>query len=90
MTFSLWRSILIEAGLALAQAPADKTNMAMQGVESPRPDFQTYIFLAYGLACILLLGFTLWSASQVRKLEQRLDYLTERFQKAHPGQEGTG
>lgn len=89
MNFQLWSSIWIEAGLALGQATADKANMAMQGIDRPRPDFQPYIFLAYGLACLLLLGFTLWTASQVRKLEQRLEYLTERFQKAHPGQEST-
>jgi hypothetical protein len=88
MNLQLWRTILTEAGLALAQAPADK-NMAMQGVDSPRPDFQAYIFLAYGLACLLLLGFTLWTTSQVKKLEERLEYLTDRFQKAHPGQEST-
>ena len=59
-------------------------NLEVQAVEGPPATFQAYIFWSYGLVCILLLGFTLWTYSEARSLGARVDYLKERFRKAHP------
>ncbi len=46
--------------------------------QSSQVDFQSYIFWAYGLACLLLLFFTIWSVAQIRVLARRVDELESR------------
>jgi len=60
---------------------------AAVGREAPQhqPNFQPYIFWAYGLACALLFIFTLWTLRQTKQLARRTEYLKERFLRAHPG-----
>ena len=48
------------------------------------PNFQAYIFYAYGFVCALLFLFTLWTLIETWKVSKRIDYLTERFERAHP------
>jgi len=48
---------------------------------APSGDFQPYIFWAYGLVCLLLFLFTLWTTVEVRKLAQRLEYLKRRLER---------
>ena len=43
------------------------------------PDYKIYVFLAYGLTCLLLFLFFIWNIIQGRKLGKRIDYLEERF-----------
>jgi len=43
------------------------------------PDYKIYVFLAYGLTCLLLFLFFVWHIIQGRKLGKRIDYLEERF-----------
>ncbi|MBI4604765.1 MAG: hypothetical protein HY721_22615 [Planctomycetes bacterium] len=69
-----------------AAGPDDKAGgMVLAPVATPRPDFQPYIFWAYGLACLLLFLFSLWAALEARRLQGRLEGLKERFRRAHPG-----
>ena len=49
-----------------------------------RADFQPYIFWAYGLACLLILLFTLWTLAETRKVGEKLEYLKERLSLARP------
>jgi len=51
---------------------------------SSPPDFQAYVFWAYGLTCVLIFGFTTWTILQARQLDRRVHYLRERFERAHP------
>ncbi len=51
---------------------------------SVRPDFGSYVFWAYGLTCVLLFGFTLYTLVQTKKMDERAAYLEERFSRAHP------
>ena len=70
----------------LLQAQAEKTPENFQGAGSgSAPDFQKYVFFAYGLTCLLLFLFTLRTISQCRNLQKRVDYLEERFKEANPG-----
>ena len=48
------------------------------------PQFQPYIFWAYGAACLLLFLFTLWTFAESKGLATRLAYLKGRFREAHP------
>lgn len=48
------------------------------------PNFQPYIFWAYGAACALLFLFTLWTFAQAKGLQSRIEYLKSRFREAHP------
>ena len=48
------------------------------------PDFTNYLFVAYGLTCVFLGAFTLWTFAQGRGLAKRAAYLSERFDRAHP------
>jgi len=68
----LLSGLLLQAGQAPPAAPH-------------RPNLQPYVFFAYGAACVLLLLFTAWTVGQSRRLEARIKYLRERFEKAHPG-----
>ena len=67
--------------LLLSQSVAQYS--AEQG-QLPQPDFQPYIFWAYGLACLLLFVFTLWTLTETRRLGKHLRYLKERFEHARP------
>jgi hypothetical protein len=49
------------------------------GKNNSAPDFKIYVFLAYGLTCLLLFLFFIWNIIQGRKLGKRIDYLEERF-----------
>ena len=68
----------------LLQAQAEETPENFQGAGSA-PDFQEYVFFAYGITCLLLFLFTLRTISQCRNLQKRVDYLEERFKEANPG-----
>ena len=59
----------------LAQA-ADVMNV--EAVEGGA-NFQPYIFWAYGLACFLLLAFTVWTSTQMRSVGERLEHLERRL-----------
>ena len=52
---------------------------------APRGAFQPYVFWAYGLACFLLLIFSVWTAGEVRSVRAQVRALEERFERAHPG-----
>jgi hypothetical protein len=58
--------------------------MVMAPVQDHVADFQPYIFWAYGIACLLLFLFTLWTLLQLRRVEEKVDYL------ARGGETGTG
>ena len=76
---------LMPLGLLVAEAGRSAgPNLEVQAAESTPASFQAYIFWSYGLVCLLLLGFTLWTYSEARSLGARVDYLKERFRKAHP------
>ena len=49
------------------------------GKNNGGPDYKIYVFLAYGLTCLLLFLFFIWNMIQGRKLGKRIDYLEERF-----------
>jgi len=49
--------------------------MVMAPAEGHVPDFKPYIFWAYGLACLLIFLFILWTVSQLRRVEEKLDHL---------------
>ena len=72
-------------GLFLAEAASGTLGAGSSSAPSPaEPIFQSNIFWAYGLACFALLAFTLWTLVEVRRVSKRIDYLSERFQRAHP------
>ena len=52
--------------------------------EESQSDFKPFIFWAYGLACLLLLLFSVWTVTQVRGLDQRIHHLKSRFDESHP------
>jgi hypothetical protein len=64
-----------EGIMPMAPAPMDRV-----------PEFKAYIFWAYGLACLLLFLFTLWTVVQLRRVEGKVDYLTRT---SPPGREGS-
>ena len=47
----------------------------MTPVRGPVPDFKPYIFWAYGLACLLIFLFILWTLSQLRRVEEKVEHL---------------
>ncbi len=55
---------------------------AIAGEATRQPGFQPYIFWAYGLACAILLGISLWTAVEIRSLARRIDDLSERLEAA--------
>jgi hypothetical protein len=67
------------AGASLA---ADEAAAGAGGAAARPPDFQPYIFWAYGIACSLILLFTLWTMVQTRAVEKRLLGLEGRLQAA--------
>ena len=63
-------------GAGAAAGPGDGGGqMVMAPVEGHVPDFKPYIFWAYGLACLLIFLFILWTLSQLRRVEEKLDHL---------------
>jgi hypothetical protein len=50
----------------------------------PAANFQPYIFWAYGLACLLLFLFTLFTVRETSELQRKIEYLKERLRRAHP------
>lgn len=62
---------------------AADTGMEFKGVQrSKAPAFKAYVFWAYGVVCLLLFLFFVFSILQSRKLEQRVNFLEERFEEA--------
>ncbi len=82
------------AGGALAQSsPPPQPGAPVEGAKvvtgfttgvARDPNFQPYIFWAYGAACLLLFLFTLWTFAESRGLGARIEYLKSRFKEAHP------
>lgn len=71
---------------ALPTAPGGKTPEDFKAGEiASGPDYQLYVFLAYGLTCFLLFLFFIWSLIQGTKLGKRIDYLEERFRQGPGG-----
>lgn len=74
--------VLLAASHAVAEeaskaaVPGAMPMGAAPGAGDRVPQFQAYIFWAYGLACFLLFLFTVWTVSQVRRVEGKVDYLT--------------
>lgn len=64
-------------------APASQENKTPEEfkaeVTSGGPDYQVYVFTAYGLTCLLLFLFFTWTIFQGGKLGKRIEYLEERF-----------
>ncbi len=48
------------------------------------PSFQAYIFWAYGLTCVLIALFTAWTIVQNVNIAERVQYLKDRLERAHP------
>ncbi len=63
---------------------AGKEQMSFAPAGEHKADFQPYIFLAYGLVCVFLLLFTLWTHLETRHLGGKIEYLRDRFRRAHP------
>ena len=83
---TLTTAALTCTSVRLLQAQAEETPENFQGAGSgSAPDFQKYVFFAYGITCLLLFLFTLRTISQCRNLQKRVDYLEERFKEANPG-----
>ena len=49
---------------------------------SAQANDQSYIFGAYGMVCVLLFAFTLWTLVEVRRLGKHVSYLQERIDRA--------
>jgi heme exporter protein D len=78
---------VLSPGLLLGQADKLFEGGEMTAALAPagrQPNFQPYIFWAYGLACVTILLFTLWTLWQNRQIQGRLDALEERFRQARP------
>ena len=62
---------------------SDDSLMGMKPVASAEaPDFTTELFWAYGLTCVALFAFTMWTIIQAKNLGRRAEYLRERFDRA--------
>ena len=84
MILNFWNAWLLQMSTALAQSEEAAGMTKMQAATEHQANFQPYIFLAYGLACLLLLIFSIWTFLETKKLERKLEYLKERFLRAHP------
>lgn len=82
-----------ELMVRLAVAAAGANGEAATGAAGESPvvgapsDFRPYIFWAYGLACVLLFAFCAWGIRRIHAVEDRVRYLDERLQRAHPDRE---
>jgi hypothetical protein len=75
-------AIVLERVLpALALPGAVAANGVEPAVEI-EPNFQPYIFWAYGLVCALLFLFNLWTFVETKRLGERAEYLKERLASA--------
>jgi hypothetical protein len=74
------------AGVNAPARGADEA-MVMAPVAGPTPDFKPYIFWAYGLACLLIFLFILWTLSQLRRVEEKVEHLarTQAERRTGPG-----
>jgi hypothetical protein len=50
------------------------------------PNFQPYVFWAYGAVCLFLALFTLWTLVQVKRVEAKIDYLEGRLRRGEGNQ----
>jgi hypothetical protein len=50
------------------------------------PDFKPYIFWAYGLACLIIFLFILWTLSQLRRVEEKVEHLARTQAERRSGQ----
>ena len=81
-----------------APAPAENAAPAAGESKTPEefkaeqtiggPDYQVYVFMAYGLTCLLLFLFFTWTIFQGGKLGKRIDYLEERFSQSEAAPPG--
>ena len=84
-------SVVLLGFLSFLYLPLEAQTAGGPGATGPvaaapiRAAFQPYIFWAYGLACALIFFFTLWTLGETKRLGARLEYLKDRFRKAHPG-----
>ena len=73
-------SALVSSWSTQAFAQVAKTPENFQeAAANTTPDFQRYVFVAYGAVCLLLFLFSLWAINQSKRLEERVDDLEERF-----------
>lgn len=91
MISSLWNAVMLQGSAVLAQAAPEPEGASaatamttMQAATGHEPNFQPYVFLAYGLACLLLLMFSVWTFLETKQLQRKTEYLKERFLRAHP------
>ena len=71
-------------------APQNKTPEEFKaGQAAGGPDYQAYVFIAYGLTCFLLFLFFTWTIFQGGKLGKRIEYLEERFQQSESSSSGS-
>ncbi len=77
---------LLGAPAALGEAFTKLASVLGEAASSPppEPDFQPYIFWAYGSVCALLFFFTLWTLVEALKVSKRIDYLADRLRRSHP------
>jgi hypothetical protein len=86
-----WNAIFVSIATVLAQGNGTAEQPPAAQVEgaqgaNPTSNFQPYVFWAYGVVCGLIFLFTLWTVWEARRLERKIEYLDERFRRAHPGQ----
>ena len=86
MPHPIWNALLVPIANFRVQAEDPGAAPGAPTPANPAPNFQPYVFWAYGIACTLILLFTLWTLWQARKVRRKLDVLEERFERAHPGQ----
>ncbi|MBN1443187.1 MAG: hypothetical protein JXA90_10785 [Planctomycetes bacterium] len=79
---SLWA--LLGASLAEAVTAGGAGDAGAGSSSAAAPDFQAYIFWAYGLACGLIGLFTAATFWQIRRVSDRIAHLEDRFRRAHP------
>ncbi len=77
MNFDILLNTLVQGSMLLAQAES-------QTPAQPEPDFRGHVWLAYGFVIALLALFTLFVLFKLGKTQQRIDHLTDRFEKTHP------
>ncbi|MEM7234798.1 MAG: hypothetical protein AAF517_21645 [Planctomycetota bacterium] len=56
--------------------------LAAEATPGPGPSFQPYIFWAYGIACVLIAAFSVYSLRESKRVENRLRSLEERFERS--------
>ena len=79
MNFDIILNTLVQGSMLLAQAESQTPAQA-------EPDFRGHVWLAYGFVIALLALFTMFVLFKLGKTQQRIDHLTDRFDKVHPSQ----